>query len=107
MQPSDDNGKASGSVTERAFRETRLWTLGRKKTDSSRVFIRITSYRRRLLDPDNLCAKYFIDALRYSGFIRDDTPEEITYQISQEKVLRSGDERTAIEIIRNLPIDDG
>ncbi len=65
---------------------------------AGRVHVRITSYRRRLLDPDNLTAKWFLDACRYSRLIRDDKPEDITYEVGQEKVARKEDERTEIVI---------
>lgn len=69
-----------------------------KKVDSGRVRIRVTSFRTRLCDPDNLCPKYFIDCLRYSGLIQNDTPDLITLEVSQEKVKKN-QERTEIEIL--------
>jgi hypothetical protein len=59
--------------------------------------VRITSFRRRLIDPDNLCAKYFLDCVRYSGLIEDDSARHITYQIAQEE---SADPRTEITVTR-------
>jgi len=61
--------------------------------------VRIVSFRRRLLDPDNLCPKYFIDALRYEGLIRDDTAKDIELTVSQVKVRAKSEERTEIELI--------
>lgn len=61
----------------------------------SRTFVRITAFRRRLLDPDNLCPKYFIDGIRYAGLIPNDRPQDIILEVRQEK---SNDERTEIEL---------
>lgn len=66
--------------------------------NQSRVSICITSYRRRLTDPDNLCGKYFLDLLRYSGLIRDDREADISYKIAQVKVAKKEAERTVIEL---------
>jgi hypothetical protein len=65
---------------------------------AGRVHVRITSYRRRLLDPDNLTAKWFLDACRYARLIRNDRPEDITYEVGQEKVARKEEERTEVVI---------
>jgi hypothetical protein len=54
-----------------------------KANDAGRIRVVITSSRRRLIDPDNLCPKYFIDCLRYSGLIPDDSPEHITLEVKQ------------------------
>ena len=66
--------------------------------DANRSRLCITSYRRRLLDPDNLTPKYFIDALRYFGVIADDTAQDIDLSIRQTKVATPEEERTEIEI---------
>jgi hypothetical protein len=68
-----------------------------KGSDPSRVHVRVTSHRKRLCDPDNLCPKYFIDCLRYAGLIRDDNPNEITLEVRQEKSKR---DFTVIEITK-------
>lgn len=62
------------------------------------VHVIIVSYRRRLLDPDNLCPKYFIDCLRYAGIIKNDTPDDIHLHVGQRKVKTKQEERTEIEI---------
>lgn len=63
-----------------------------------RVRVRVTSFRVRLLDPDNLCPKYFIDCLRYANCIRDDRQQDITLEVRQEKVESKLLERTEIVI---------
>ena len=60
--------------------------------------IRITSRRVRLLDPDNLCVKYIIDALRHTKVIQDDTTAHIEVYIKQEKVKKRKEEKTIIEV---------
>lgn len=72
-----------------------------KGGNPDRIHVRIISFRRKLCDPDNLCPKYFIDCLRYSEIIANDRPEDITLEVSQEKVKNKADERTEIEIIYN------
>lgn len=65
-----------------------------------RRIVRIFSYRRRLLDFDNLTGgcKYFLDCCRYAQLIPDDRPEDITLEVRQEKVASKAEERTEIEI---------
>jgi hypothetical protein len=92
-------GQASGSVPEQAVRHDSLGPKQRKKADPKRYKVCIVSYRKRLIDPDNLCPKYFIDALRYCGVIQDDTAKHIAVEISQEKVAGSFDVRTEITVI--------
>ena len=60
--------------------------------------IRITSKRCRLLDPDNLCVKFIVDALRHCSVIKDDTTKEIEVYIKQVKVKTRKEEKTIIEI---------
>ena len=66
----------------------------------TRFRVSISSYRRRLLDPDNLQGgcKYFVDCCRYAKLIPDDRPQDIILEVRQEKVKRKEDERTEIEI---------
>lgn len=63
-----------------------------------RLRVTITSYRCRLLDPDNLCPKFLIDALRYKQLIPDDSPGHIILEVRQEKVASQDREGTLIEI---------
>lgn len=66
-----------------------------QKEGAGRVHVRITSRRKRLSDPDGLCAKYFLDCCRYCGWIADDSAAHITLETTQEK---SKVEETIIEI---------
>lgn len=60
--------------------------------------VRITSYRRRLLDEDNLCEKFHVDTLRYVGLLPNDKPNEVRILVRQEKIKTEEPERTIIEI---------
>ena len=64
--------------------------------------VRIRSLRVRLLDLDNLYGgvKWWVDTLRYAGFIPDDDPNSIELEVSQEKVKNYKAEKTEMEVIR-------
>lgn len=74
--------------------------LGAEETKGrdTRSRVKISSYRVRLLDPDNMCVKYHVDGLRYAGIIRDDTTNDIELFVRQFKVKTRQEERTEIEI---------
>ena len=58
--------------------------------------IKITSYRHRLIDIDNICVKFIIDGLVEAGVLVDDSPEYVeSVEILQEK---SPEEKTLVEI---------
>lgn len=86
----------SRTIAEQAVRVPPLEPPQGETLYSGRVSVRIVSHRRRLLDPDNLCAKWFLDACRYSRLISDDRPEDITYQVSQIKVRTKAEEHTEV-----------
>ena len=75
--------------------------MGKEEVEGqhTRRSVTVTSYRVRLLDPDNLCIKYHIDGLRYAGIIRDDTANDIELFVKQHKVATRKEERTEIEVI--------
>jgi hypothetical protein len=87
----------SGAEPQPTLRDDVLAATPRETGNPGRVHVRIISRRRRLIDPDNLTPKFFIDWLRRSGLIRDDSSKEITLEMRQEKAER-GDEGTLIEI---------
>jgi hypothetical protein len=71
-----------------------------KAQGTGRVALSFTLRRVRLLDP---CAKYgsckaLIDGLRYAGLIHNDREEDITLEVSQEKVRHFKEEETIIQI---------
>ncbi len=65
-----------------------------------RILIRVLSIRKRLLDTDNLCAKYAVDQLRYHQFILNDSPELTTIETTQRKCLKDEAEHTEITIFK-------
>lgn len=88
----------SNPEPQQAVRNDALAASPRKEGHTARIHVRVVSYRLRLIDPDNLCAKYFVDACRYAGFIPDDSAKDIEYSISQEKVNTKELQRTEIVI---------
>ncbi len=83
------------------FEEEILWELKAQSFPRLRkcVQINVTAFRSRTLDVDNvaLSAKFFADALRMGGYIKNDTPEfiksvtlqsqKINTKIHEEKVV--------------------
>ena len=95
----NENRRVSpGSFAEQAVWDEPLAAAKGKEGNPGRVSFRITSFRRRLLDEDNLVGKWFTDCCRYAGYIRQDTPDAISYEIRQIKVKTKQEERTEIEI---------
>ncbi len=92
------NGESQDSELKPTVRDEPLATPEGKEENSKRRVLRYTSYRCRLTDPDNICPKYFTDALRYCGAIPDDTLQDIELQIRQKKVAHRSQEKTLIEI---------
>jgi hypothetical protein len=75
--------------------------LSRKEKSPRRITVRYRLCRVRPLDFENAPSgtKPITDALRRCGLIPGDSPEEITYQLEQEKVRKYSEERTEIEIV--------
>lgn len=96
--PDDDKHSPTAPVVERRARSRALAKSKAQKGDTRRFFVRVTSYRVRLLDEDNLCEKYGVDCLRYSGILPGDSAAEARIVTSQEKVSRKEEERTTYEI---------
>lgn len=87
------NAKPERTVCDAPVRE-----VEGKESHAKRVRVSIVAFRTRLLDPDNLCVKYFVDCLRYAGLIIDDRPEDIILEVSQVKVSTEDEERTEITL---------
>lgn len=90
--------KASGAEPKQTVRDESVAAEAGEAGHADRVHVRVVSFRRRLIDPDNLCPKYFVDCARYAGWIKDDNAKEITLEVRQIKVKTKTDERTEIEI---------
>lgn len=69
-----------------------------QKGDRRRFFVRVTSFRRNLLDEDNLCEKYHVDLCRYAGALPGDGPTTTTIKVCQEKVGSTDPEYVRIEV---------
>lgn len=91
-------GTVQGAQPERAVRHEPVAEAQGKGQHTSRYAVRVVSRRQRLLDPDNLIPKYFIDSLRYAGLLPDDCPEIIELAVTQEKVGTKAECCTLIEI---------
>ena len=89
-------GVPSGPKPQQAIRHEPLGSKQVKVEHPKRCKISVVSYRKKLLDPDNLCPKFFIDSLRYEGLIADDTAAHVVIEVRQEKV--KDDPRTEITI---------
>ena len=98
MKKYEADRKTSSAQPEPAVRHDPLPAAPREKGNPARRRVSVTSYRRRLLDPDNLCPKYALDSLRYLGVLEDDTAKHIELLVRQEKVKTKEEERTEIEI---------
>lgn len=92
-RPKPEQAVRHESVAEKAGEASHPKSIPRR-------VVRITSYRRRLLDFDNLAGgcKYFLDCCKYAQLIPDDRPEDIILEVSQVKVRTKTEERTEITI---------
>jgi hypothetical protein len=96
--PNKDRRKAPAPVVERRDPHPLAKHAPAETGDSGKHLVRVTSFRVVLLDEDNLCEKYHVDALRYSGLLPSDAPGRCRIITSQEKVAHKADERTEIVI---------
>ena len=92
-------GASSDPKPKCSIRNEPLEKASGKKENTGRIHIRLSARRKRLIDPDNLVFKYFIDCLRYAGAIPDDRAEDVTIETRQEKTR--GEEETLIELFRD------
>lgn len=92
-----DAKSASGNrKPKRAVRNEPLAKDEGKEKNTGRIHIRFTVKRKRLIDPDNIIAKYLIDCLRYAGAIPDDRQKDVSLEVRQEKTRE--EEETLIEL---------
>lgn len=87
---------------QQAVQPARNRKVPRKTEDVPRFLVRVTSFRCRLLDEDNLCPKYFVDACRHAGIIPEDDPGTTHIETRQTRVPTRKEERTEI-VIEALP----
>lgn len=84
---------------EQPVRHGTLETDQGKEESPYRIIVRITAFVFQPIDTDNLCPKYLIDGLRYSGLIPDDGPGDIELTITQESCPSRKEERTEVTLI--------
>jgi hypothetical protein len=90
--------EASAPILECDLRPRPLAARKVEGCDPARFLVRVTSYRVRLLDEDNLCAKYVVDCCRYAGLIPGDSPAITQIATGQKKVRSKAEERTEVVI---------
>ena len=89
---------SSRAKLEQVVRHEPVAAKAREAGHPKSVRVCIVSFRCRLIDPDNLCPKYFMDCLRYCGWIEDDSARHVTFSIYQTKVTSKDQQRTEITI---------
>lgn len=95
--------KRKSSQSERTAKPKQVEKEKIERPHTTRSYVRIKSFRTRLLDKDNLYGgvKPVCDGLRYSGIIEDDNSNTIDLVVSQHKVKTRKEERTEIEIFKS------
>lgn len=87
--------KGKNETKERGATESRI---------SNRFRIVVTSFRRRHMDPDNLCPKHAIDVLVKRGIIPDDSSVYISaIEKKVIKIKNHEEEYTEIEVFEEIP----
>jgi hypothetical protein len=93
----------SPAVVERGHEDAPVGAALLDGTDSARFLVRVVSYRKRLLDEDNLCEKAIVDCLRYARIVPGDAPGTTRIETTQKKVGKGEAEKTLIEIYEIEP----
>ena len=93
------DGLASSAVSERSSGDESVGAPSGPSAHPTKSFVRVTSYRVRLLDKRNLHEKAFVDALQKCGAIVDDSPKWCEVEVEQVKVDYDWQQKTVIEII--------
>lgn len=96
----EDRSPKSNPKSKPAICHEPLAETTREETNPRRFRVCVVSFRRRITDPDNICPKYFVDCLRYSEIIPDDSCKEIELVVRQQKVKHRCDERTELFVDR-------
>ena len=92
-KPKQDNG-------DEAQRSNGPKKRGKNKSQGDPQFtIEVTSYRRRNMDPDNLCPKWYIDECTRAGLIPDDSSKYVK-EFKKKVIQTKGEEYTLIKIVK-------
>ncbi len=94
----DANRESSAPIMERRSGARPLAAAKAEDSDTGIYVVRVTSYRTRLLDEDNLCEKYHVDGCRYAGLLPSDAPAKARIIVTQKKVATKKQEKTLITI---------
>lgn len=92
------HGSAPGSKPEHDIQARTLAAAQAEAGHPAFYVVRVTSYRTRLLDTDNLIPKWHVDALRYAGVLPSDAPDRCQIVTTQKKVATRLEERTEIRL---------
>lgn len=92
------DGQAPGAKLEPSAGHGPLAAIQAEAGDTAQFLVRVTSFRVRLCDEDNLAVKWFVDCVRYAGAIPDDAPEIAHIEARQFRVKTAAEERTLIEV---------
>lgn len=95
-----DNDSRPAPVLERDIGDGALGALPVQKATGRRFLVRVTAFRTRLLDEDNLAEKYHVDLCRYAGVIPDDCPGQTKIEVCQQKAEPGAAEEVLIEIFQ-------
>jgi len=98
IQQLNPESSRKNAIVERVTGDGTLGPRKVEKRHTAKFLVRITSFRRRLLDEDNLAEKYHVDCCRYAGLIPSDAPGCAKIETAQKKVGMKEDEYTLIEI---------
>lgn len=94
------DGAGPTAVVERSPKAKPLAANQIKAQGPERLRIVFVSVRKRLLDPDNVCEKWMLDALRFVGAICGDEPDKIALETTQRKARKGEVEHTEITVYR-------
>jgi len=87
-------------VVKPVVRDESVGPLPGEEICSKKFLLRVTLYRLRTIDPENVVTKHIAgDCLRYAGCLPDDDEKTIELQVRQKKVETTEEEGTLIELI--------
>jgi hypothetical protein len=95
-----DHHTGTPAKLERDTGDGALESLPVQKATGRRFFIRVTAFRERLLDEDNLCEKYHVDLCRYAGVLPGDGSSQTKIEVCQQKTEPGAAEEVLIEIFQ-------
>ena len=98
---SDSNSSSPDAIMERSSGDGPLAAAQAKESDSGIYIVRVTSFRVRLLDDDNVCEKFHVDCCRYAGLLPSDAYGKARIIPLQKKVDTKAQQKTLIEIVHS------